>query len=368
MGPNLSFEFRTLRRAPAMLGFIIAMALLFLAPNLPRLHPVVGYEQEVQSYMGDASQISAQLEAWRKNPPATAPTNPSVRELRAVQTKLTAVIAAETATPVQVRTVMRAKLAYGQLLVRGARAGWAQFTGSAAFELARVKTLRYQLRHHIAEIPAGSTQLPGLHQLSQNLTTFLNGIWLAALLALWCATFLIADKRQRVNALVTIMPVRKTVVLGNKLLSFLLLAGSGLLASVGIAFVVPTLMNGAGNWQYPVAYSLDGQHVFLRHLGVLVLEQYSLLMLVLLFLAVCAVFIQLWTKNVLVSLLGMLLIALSGQVPTSSWLPTSYFNASAVLTSLNGGATFGHMAGVLLAASLLLGLISFAVVRVRQRL
>lgn len=123
MGPNLSFEFRTLRRAPAMLGFIIAMALLFLAPNLPRLHPVVGYEQEVQSYMGDASQISAQLEAWRKNPPATAPTNPSVRELRAVQTKLTAVIAAETATPVQVRTVMRAKLAYGQLLVRGAARG-----------------------------------------------------------------------------------------------------------------------------------------------------------------------------------------------------------------------------------------------------
>ncbi|MFD1397770.1 hypothetical protein ACFQ41_00430 [Lacticaseibacillus suilingensis] len=237
----------------------------------------------------------------------------------------------------------------------------------------------YLYQHHMREIPIAAIKAPAANYLSDALLYHVSPFLIIAVFIVWLAEFFTTDKREGNIDVTNTLPMGKMKVLIAKIGVAFTIALPLFCLTLLAVFVVIGLSNGWGSLQYPIAYSLDGQHAAIMQLGEFLLMFLGALVAIFCFFVMLSALFSLIASKMSSLLVAELLVLLTGSSfmlgftklsPSFRFLPTAYFDYSAVILNSHTWPSLDLAGGinVLLSSTLaLLGCTTF-VIYYRQRL
>lgn len=227
----------------------------------------------------------------------------------------------------------------------------------------------YLYQHHLREIPVAAAKAPATNYLINALVYQLSPLLVIFVFLVWLAEFFTMDRREANINVTNVLPLRKFKVMLAKVgvagtLSIPLF-GLTVLAVYGVI----GLNNGWGSFQYPIAYSPDGQHATVILLGQLFLMLIGVFIALFCFFVALSALVSVFAKTMGTVLVIDAIVLLGGSRAISDshalagvtrFLPSAYFDYPGLLLHSASWPVFGYAGGImvlLIGAVLLLGLL-----------
>ncbi|MGX7198855.1 hypothetical protein [Enterococcus nangangensis] len=333
MKQNFKFEVRTFLKSKTYLLFFSIFLLMFIWPSIQTSlrKPEKDKAGAAQVYLDLNGIAGKQLQSWELAKPATSPVNPSVEDLKHEQELVQPISSIYYFHPEEKVAFTKATLAFDQFflqeLVNGRRVvGYEQLQFKKA-----IAEKEYLLAENIESVYEKNSTIPAFNQAVITLEDYTPVLWVLMVLGLNVGYYLIDDKRKGAIDMVNLFPTSKGLVMFNKQIVFLLVTVVSLALSFGLSFLFSTVTSGVGSSQYPLTYTLDGQSAAVMTIGSFLLKYGLLILGILIFLIGVSCVVQLFTTNILVSLIILVCMVMLGATSNASttvmtFIPTSYFN------------------------------------------
>lgn len=237
----------------------------------------------------------------------------------------------------------------------------------------------YLYQHHMREIPIAAIKAPATNYLSDALLYHVSPFLIIAVFIVWLAEFFTTDKREGNIDVTNTLPMGKMKVLIAKIGVAFTIALPLFCLTLLAVFVVIGLSNGWGSLQYPIAYSLDGQHASIMQLGEFLLMFLGALVAIFCFFVMLSAIISLFFDDMGNILVANLLVLMTGSAPVigshffgsgANFLPSSYFDYAGLILHSAAWSSLGYGRGILilLAYSVILFGVATLILHRRQAL
>ncbi|MFD1393326.1 hypothetical protein ACFQ3L_07040 [Lacticaseibacillus jixianensis] len=230
-----------------------------------------------------------------------------------------------------------------------------------------VAVYRYLYQHHMREIPVAAVKPPAANYVANALLYHVSPLLIIAVFIVWLAEFFTTDQREGNLSVTNTLPMNKTKVLLAKMgVAFTLALPLFGLSALAVYLVVG-LGAGWGSFQYPIAYSPDGQQAEIMLLGHFLVLLLSALIAVFSFFVALSALVSLVASDMGTVLVADALVLLTGSAPVlgskalsgaAKFLPSAYFDYSGLILHTAAWPSLGYGGGIvvlLAGASILVG-------------
>ncbi len=214
-------------------------------------------------------------------------------------------------------------------------------------------------------------RLPAGVQLARTLQRFVSSTFVLLLGAMLASYYLFRVKWLGQGDFFNLVPLGKGRQVAWQLLAAVLVTVVVVVGAMGLATLAALLLGG-GDWSYPLAYSVDGQHVLLITCGRFVLSYLAFWLALMAVILTMTALVQQFTRHLATGLLAVIALCVMLQkAPAGSWFAFRYFDLAEVIAPAAGAA--GRAPGligvaVMLGTAALIGAVALLVAQRRQRI
>lgn len=175
-----------------------------------------------------------------------------------------------------------------------------------------VVTKEYLLENDIEGVNRLFLQVPSINHFYNIFNQGVPSNLIFMIISLILASAYTLEKRKKNIDFLNIVPQKLYRISFSKIFVTTTFALMVVIGSFGVTFLLNGMMYGIGNFDYPLAYSIDGENVLIMNLSTFLLKTILLMIVFILFLSVLSFLISLFTGSILVNaiiLIGIILTA-----------------------------------------------------------
>lgn len=176
----------------------------------------------------------------------------------------------------------------------------------------RITTKEYLLENDIQRIDPAFNQVPSIHYLYNVFNHIVPFSFIFIVLSLLMCNIYTLDKRKKNIDFLNTVPVSLNQISFSKIFTATGFAIITLLVSLLLTLVINSVIHGVGNFNYPLAYSIDGENVLLMKLTTFISKTVLLSLIFVIFLSALSFLISVFTGSIIVNtviLVSIILVA-----------------------------------------------------------